>query len=406
MRRARTTWAFEREHTCPRMNTQRLVANPPVKLENVPSQTSAQLEVDLARRFSMLAVSCGVLALLALAWQTSKDSAAQKNSSYIDADGTAHITRVVPLPATLSPEAQKGLAHQVSDANPKQTLEQRRAETNAAAAAGAKENSAVYPVNITSSTIAGIPVWIVTPANAVPADKQDRVLINVHGGGFNSDSGSLNESIPIANLTRTKVISVLYRLAPEHPFPAAVDDTVAVYRELLKTYKPQNIALYGTSAGAILTAEAAVKFKQLGLPLPAALGIFTGSGDFSKEGDSHAMYSVSGLAGYLEPPNPGVQWLSQYVGSTDPKDPVLSPVYADLHGMPPALFVTSTRDVLLSDTATLHRAFLRAGVEAQLVVFDGLNHAFWYNPNTPESREADSIMARFFDDHLGKPRAH
>ena len=362
----------------------------------------------MARRLSVLAVSCGVLALLAhpaLAWQTTKDSAAQKDSSYIDADGTAHITRVVPVPATVSPEAQKGLAHQVSDANPNQTLEQRRAETDAAAAAGAKANRAVYPVDIKSSTIAGIPVWVVTPADGVPADKQDRVLINVHGGGFNSDSGSLNESIPIANLTRTKVVSVLYRLAPEHPFPAAVDDTVAVYRELVKTYKPQNLALYGTSAGAILTAEAAVKFKQLGLPLPAALGIFTGSGDFSKEGDSHAMYTVRGLAGYLEPPAPDAQWLSQYVGATDPKDPVLSPVYADLHGMPPALFVTSTRDLLLSDTATLHRAFLRAGVEAQLVVFDGLNHAFWYNPGTPESREADSIMARFFDDHLGKPTA-
>jgi epsilon-lactone hydrolase len=363
----------------------------------------------VGRRLSMVAFSCAALALLAhaaLAWQTNKDSAAQKDSSYIDADGTAHITRVVPLPATVSPEARKGLARQVSDANPNQTLAQRRADIDAGAAAGAKANRAVYPVNIESSTISGIPVWVVTPIDGVPADKKDRVLINVHGGGFDSDSGSLNESIPIANLTRTKVISVLYRLAPEHPFPAAVDDTVAVYRELLKTYKPQNIALYGTSAGAILTAEAAVKFKQLGLPLPAALGIFTGSGDFSKAGDSHAMYTVWGLAGYLELPAPGVQWLSVYVGSADPKDPVLSPVYADLHGMPPALFVTSTRDLLLSDTATLHRAFLRAGVEAQLVVFDGLNHAFWYNPNTPESREADSIMARFFDDHLGKPTAH
>jgi monoterpene epsilon-lactone hydrolase len=363
----------------------------------------------VARRLSMVGVSCAALVFLvhpALAWQTTKDSAAQKDSSYIDADGTAHITRVVPPPATISPEARKGLAHQVSDANPNQTLAQRRTETDAAAAAGAKANRAVYPVNITSSTIAGISVWVITPADGVPADKQARVLINVHGGGFNSDSGSLNESIPIAHLTRTKVISVLYRLAPEHPFPAAVDDTVAVYRELLKTYKPQNMALYGTSAGAILTAEAAVKFKQLGLPLPAALGIFTGSGDFSRAGDSHAMYTVRGLAGYLEPPAPGVQWLSQYVGSANPKDPVLSPVYADLHGMPPALFVTSTRDLLLSDTTTLHRAFLRAGVEAQLVVFDGLNHAFWYNPNTPESREADSIMARFFDDHLGKALAH
>src|SRR3984957_11277471 len=135
-------------------------------------KTSAQLEVDLARRLSMLAVSCGVLALLAhpaLAWQTTKDSAAQKDSSYIDADGTAHITRVVPLPTTISPEAQKGLAHQVSDANPNQTLEQRRTETDAAAAAGAKANRAVYPVDIASSTIAGIPDWMWTPLGGASA---------------------------------------------------------------------------------------------------------------------------------------------------------------------------------------------------------------------------------------------
>ncbi len=125
----------------------------------------------MARRLSMVAVSCAALVLLvhpALAWQTTKESAAQKDSSYIDADGTAHITRVVPLPATVSPEARKGLAHQVSDANPNQTLAQRRTETDAAAAAGAKANRAVYPVNITSSTIAGIPVWVVTPADGVP----------------------------------------------------------------------------------------------------------------------------------------------------------------------------------------------------------------------------------------------
>ena len=93
---------------------------------------------------------------------------------------------------------------------------------------------------------------IVTPLT-IPPDKANRVLINVHGGGFVVDSGSLTETIPLANLTRTKVVAVLYRLAPEHPFPAAVDDTVAVYKELLKTYRPKNIGLYGTSAGAILT---------------------------------------------------------------------------------------------------------------------------------------------------------
>jgi monoterpene epsilon-lactone hydrolase len=137
-------------------------------------------------------------------------------------------------------------------------------------------------------TIAGVPVRNVTPLAHSPIHP-DWVLLNVHGGNFTSDSGSLTESVPMANIMHVRVVSALYRLAPEHPFPAAVDDTVAVYRELLKTYKPTHIALYGTSAGAILTAETAVRLKQLNVPLPAALGIFSGMGDFSQPGDSQAM---------------------------------------------------------------------------------------------------------------------
>jgi len=255
-------------------------------------------------------------------------------------------------------------------------------------------------VDITSSIIAGVPVHIVTPLT-IPADKTDRVLINLHGGGFTADSGSLIESVPIANLTQTKVVAVLYRLAPEHPFPAAVDDPVAVYKELLKTYKPEKIAIYGSSAGAVLTPEVAVQIKRLGLPLPGALGIFSGGGDFTKTGDSQYIYGVPGLSGLPDTRPKGVQWLAVYVGSADPKNPVLSPIFADLHGMPPTLFMTSTRDMLLSDTTILHRAFLRAGVDARLVVFEGLNHCFWYNPNLPESREAVESMGHFFDRALG-----
>jgi acetyl esterase/lipase len=226
------------------------------------------------------------------------------------------------------------------------------------------------------------------------------VLINIHGGGFNSDSGSLTESIPIANLTKMKVVAVLYRLAPEHPFPAGLDDVVAVYKEMLKTYKPAHIGIYGTSAGAILTGEVAVELKKQGLPLPGALGVFSGMGDFSRPGDSWAMYALNGLSGHLEPPVPGAHD-AEYVGSTDPRDPVLSPVFADLSGMPPALFITSGRDLLLSGTAILQRAFLRAGDDdAQLVVFEGLPHAFWNDATLPESKEADGIMARFFLRHL------
>jgi epsilon-lactone hydrolase len=340
-----------------------------------------------------------LLSSASISAQQAANTPPQSDSSYIDQNGTAHVTRVVPVPETVSPEAQKSLARQVSDAKVQEPLAERRSKTDAWQARAGRESRSLYPVNIANDTIAGVPAKIITPL-AIPAEKRDRVLINVHGGGFNSDSGSLTETIPIANLTHTKVIAVLYRLAPEHPFPAAVDDTVAVYRQLLKTYKPQKIGLYGTSAGAILTGEVAVKLRQLGLPLPAALGVFSGFGDFSRTGDSQAIYSLNGLSGPLTPPGKTPP-LSAYAGSTNLRDPVLSPIFANLKGFPPTLFVTSTRDLLLSGTTILHRAFLRSGVDAQLVVFEALPHAFWNNPNLPESKAADAIMASFFDRHLG-----
>jgi epsilon-lactone hydrolase len=254
---------------------------------------------------------------------------------------------------------------------------------------------------VAARTMGGVPVRIIEPL-AMPEETRTRLLINVHGGGFNSDSGSLTETIPLANLTRTKVVALLYRLAPEHPFPAAIEDAIAVYREALKTYQPQNIALYGTSAGAVLTAEIAVRLRELKLPLPGALGIFSGFGDFTQPGDSRAIFALSGLSGPLALPNANNSLDSAYIGTTDRRTPVLSPFFADVAGFPPTLFVTSTRDLLLSGTTILHRAFLKAGVEAQLVVFEALPHAFWNDVRLPESREANGIMARFFDQHLGK----
>ena len=344
-----------------------------------------------------LAATLGVMSALG---QSPSQSAPQNNSSYIDSEGTAHVTRVVPVPTTVSPEAQKSLARPASDAPIHETLEERRRKTDEWQSRAGAEFRALYPVNVEAQVIAGVHTNVVTTLT-VPPENAHRVLINVHGGGFNSDSGSLTETVPLANLMRTKVVAVLYRLAPEHPFPAAVDDTVTVYKELLKTYQPQKIALYGTSAGAILTAEVAVQLRRLGLPLPGALGIFSGMGDFSRYGDSQAIYALGGFSGPLavlgKTPRD-----DSYTGSTDRKDPVLSPLYADLGGFPPTLFITSTRDLLLSGTTVLHRAFLRAGVDAQLVVFEALPHAFWNDPHLPETKEANEIMARFFEKQLRK----
>lgn len=344
--------------------------------------------------YRVAAFICLLSSPLLLAQQgTTAAQAPNTDTSYIDANGTAHVTRVVPIPPDLSPQAKAFLSRPISDASRPQSLAERRRSTDVWQAHAGEVSRGLYPVNLSESTIAGVPVRIVTPmADMSP----DRVLINLHGGGFNSDSGSLTESIPIANLTKIKVVAVLYRLAPEHPFPAGIDDAIAVYKEMLRTYRPGHIAIYGTSAGAIMTGEVAVRLRRLGLPLPGALGIFSGMGDFTRDGDSQAMYALNGLSGHLDPPGPGPH-NRDYVGSTSPADPVLSPVFADLSNMPPTLFITSERDLLLSGTTILDRAFLRAGNDNdQLVVFEGLPHAFWNDATLPESKEADRIMAHFF----------
>jgi monoterpene epsilon-lactone hydrolase len=331
---------------------------------------------------------------------TTAADAPNRDTSYIDANGAAHVTRVVPVPQTVSPEAQKSLSRAEPDQGPPQPLEERRKGTDAYTARARVEWTKICPNTIVEDKLAGVPVRIVTP-EGMPDKNKDKVLMNLHGGGFNSDSGSYTESIPIASYAGIKVVAVLYRLSPEVKFPAAVDDSIAVYKELLKTYKPKHIVIYGTSAGAILTAEVAAKIKQLGLPMPAALGIFSGMGDFARNGDSLALYALRGLAGHLDPPVPGAHD-PFYVAETDPKDPILSPIYGDLHGLPPTLFVTSGRDLLLSGAVNLERAYLLAGDDAHLVVYDALPHAFWYDPRLPEAIEANHIMADFFVKQLGK----
>jgi len=322
--------------------------------------------------------------------------ASQADSATFDADGTAHFTRVVPMPTTVSPEAQTWLESLTHTTPGPETLAERRARTDAWRAQDSAEARKLYPVNVEEAMTAGVRTDIITPMT-MPAENKTRVLINLHGGGFNSDSGSLIEGVPISNLAKMKVVSVYYRLAPENPFPAAVDDVVAVYKELLKTYKPHSIGIFGTSAGAILTCEVTVKLKQLGLPLPGALGVFSSLADFSRPGDSRQLFTLNGFPGQLQPVDPQHLPDNEYVGKTDRNDPVLSPLFADLHSWPPSLLVTSTRDLLLSDTAIFHRALLRAGDNSQLVVFEALPHAFWYHFQLPETREGLEIMAKFFD---------
>ena len=265
-------------------------------------------------------ICLGVAALaiaLAGCQQTPPPSAqapvAPADAATVDADGTLHVARVVPMPSTVSPEAQKyldGLNHR-NNTGP-ESLEVRRKRTDEWRAKQSAEAKRLFPVKVEETTTAGVRTDIITPLDT-PAANRDRVLINLHGGGFNSDSGSLIEGVPIANPAKVKVVSVYYRLAPENRFPAAVEDVVAVYKELLKTYKPKKIGIFGTSAGAILTGEVTSQLKKSGLPLPGALGVFSGEADLVGTADSLRIFAASAEEKLLT----DAKW--NYVGAADPR---------------------------------------------------------------------------------------
>ncbi len=325
-----------------------------------------------------------------------------QDSTVFAPDGTAYIQRIVPIPPTVSAEARAFLMEDAAPAGPPQpplTLAERRERAERRVRRDGNVALVKYPAIVSSATIAGVRVTRVTPLPSA-GPLRPLVLINVHGGGYKVDCCSLVESVPLANLMRAEVISVAYRLAPEHPFPAGVDDVIAVYQAVLKTHPASAVAIYGTSSGAVITGEVAVALKRRGLPEPGALGIFSGFGDFSSETDSKAFFSLDGLDGVTAPTGKIMGNQRDYVGATPLTDPMLSPMKGDLSGLPPTLFLTSTRDAFLSGTSLFERAMLRAGDDAELVVFEALPHAFWTIPILPESDEADHLMARFFDRHL------
>lgn len=249
-----------------------------------------------------------------------------------------------------------------------------------------------FGVDVTKSKVAGVPVKLVRRRDN--PDTANRLLINFHGGGFVVDSGSLTESIPIAGMTGIPVMSVMYRMAPEHPYPAAVDDALAVYRHALSDRAASDIAIFGTSAGAVLTIQLLARIKAEGLPMPAAAGFFSGSADLARASDCEG-FLPDMFEGRTAP-----DMLADYTVGTERTDPLLSPIFGDMSGFPPILLMTSTRDQLLSQTVLADLALRRANVETDLRVYEGMMHAFWAWIECPESDDALTAQAAFLTKHL------
>jgi acetyl esterase/lipase len=256
-----------------------------------------------------------------------------------------------------------------------------------------------FPVQISAQRIGGVAAEVFTPRGGVSAQNQQRVLIHLHGGAFlqGFQSFSRMEAMPIAAVARIKVVSIDYREAPEFTYPAGSEDVVAVYRELLRDYKPSEIGIYGCSAGGILTAQAVALLIKREIPVPGAIGMFCGAGGNWMEGDSAFITQA------LEHRAPDVLHLPYFRGA-DPKDPLVSPAFAPqlLRHFPPSLLISSTRDHQLSSVVYTHSRLVALGVDAELHVWEGLSHAFFYDPDLPQSQEVYQIVARFFDKHLAR----
>ena len=324
--------------------------------------------------------------------------------------GVRHVpSRDIPVPTDdVSPQVQEAIRHPYGpglQAHPKDAAEW-KAIVARLAASGATEVTALAAklhVTITPTTIAAVPCFMIVPDAVAPRNK-NRLLVHVHGGAyvlFPGVSGT-QEAVLLAAFGGFKVLAVDYRMPPDFPYPAALDDAMAVWRKAVTMASPRNMAIFGSSTGGGLTLAMVLRARDEHLPLPAAIAPGTPWSDLTDAGDSYktnewvdnslvSWHGVLGDAARL------------YAAGHDLKDPYLSPVYGDLHGLPPAILTTGTRDLFLSNTVRVHRKLRRAGVEADLNVYEGQSHGdYMDDPETPETQEAMTDIAVFFDRHLGR----
>ncbi|MCP1974169.1 alpha/beta hydrolase [Bradyrhizobium elkanii] len=267
--------------------------------------------------------------------------------------------------------------------------------------AGIPALKAKLGVKVEETRLAGVHCYIVTP-NKIALENRRRLLIHVHGGGyvFGPGEAALPEAIMMAGFGGFKVLSVDYRMPPDFPYPAAMDDAMAVWKEVLKSHERHRLAIFGTSTGGAMTLAMVLRARDEKLPLPAAIAPGTPWSDIDKIGDSYASNEwVDNVLVTWD------GWLGRaaklYANGTSLKNPYISPIYGDFKGFPPTILTSGTRDLFLSNTVRTHRKLRRAGVIADLNVYEGQSHAqYQFNVDAPETKEAFTDIARFFDRYL------
>ena len=274
------------------------------------------------------------------------------------------------------------------------TKEERRAASDAAGQA----RQDLTGVNTEAVDTNGVPAeWVV----ADDADSS-RTILYLHGGGYVSGSIISHRGLA-ASLSRSanaRVLNVGYRLAPEHRFPAAVDDTISAYRWLLASgADPANTAMGGDSAGGGLAVAALVAIKEAGLPMPAAALCLSPWVDM--EGLSESFDTRAALDPMVQ--RVGLRAMAaEYLGEADPKSPLASPIYADLTGLPPLIIQVGTSETLYDDATWLRDHATKAGVDVTFEGWDEMIHVWHHFASTlPEAQQAVDRLGEFVKEKLG-----
>jgi len=272
------------------------------------------------------------------------------------------------------------------------TVAQMRGDWDAAFAGSAA------PVTCERVSAGGVDGEWISPANA----PEDKAILYFHGGGFRIGSVASHRDLiaQVALASGCRVFAINYRLAPEHRFPAALDDALAAYRLMLdRGLKSHDIAFAGDSAGGNLVLAAMLALRERGLPLPISAVLMSPWTDLAATGTSY----VSRAEADPIHQRPMILALAKdYLGEQgDPRDPQVSPLYADLAGLPPLLIQVGDRETVLDDSVMFADKARAAGVDVSLEVWDGMIHVFqMFGAELPEAHQAIASIAQFLNRHL------